>query len=234
MRTLSAQLALATAPDQGDWDLQLPLILMACCSAVQESTGCTPALLMSGREPRTLPELVYGQPRDAPDAMAGPEYARQLQYRLKLAHRFARHQAQQAGVRQKRCYDTHVKGQDLQAGDLAWVYGPKRVKGRCPKLDSTWARPCYVVERVGEVVYRVKLAPRGRTVVLHQEDGAIPGKSATSLPCDTSQGTDKVASPQENPTEAATRCASQRGGDTSWCCGAKECRYNKWTVAVGS
>ena len=169
MRTLGAQLALTTAPDQSDWDLQLPLILMACRSAVQESTGCTPALSMLGRELRTPLELAYGRPPDAPDAMAGPEYARQLQDRLETAHRFAKHQAQQAGVRQKRCYDMHAKGQDFQAGDLAWVYGPKRVKGRCPKLDRKWVGPCYVVERVGEVVYRVRLAPRGRTVVLHRD-----------------------------------------------------------------
>ena len=34
------------------------------------------ALLMLGRELRMLPELAYGRPPDAPDAMAGPEYAR--------------------------------------------------------------------------------------------------------------------------------------------------------------
>ena len=37
------------------------------------------------------------------------------------------------------------------------------------RLDSKWVGPCYVVERVGEVVYRVRLAPRGRTVVLHSD-----------------------------------------------------------------
>lgn len=56
MRTLNAQLALTTAPDQGDWDLHSPLILMACRSSVQESTGFTLALL--GRELRTPPGLV--------------------------------------------------------------------------------------------------------------------------------------------------------------------------------
>ncbi|KAJ8006486.1 hypothetical protein DPEC_G00107750 [Dallia pectoralis] len=33
---------------------QLPLVLMACRSAVQDSTACSPALLMLGRELRTL------------------------------------------------------------------------------------------------------------------------------------------------------------------------------------
>ena len=77
---------------------------------------------MLGRELRTVPELAYGRPPDAPDAMAGPEYAKQLQGCLEMVHRFARHQAQQAGVRQKRCYDMHAKGQDIQAEDLARVY----------------------------------------------------------------------------------------------------------------
>ena len=170
---------------------------MACRSAVQESTGCTPALLMLGRELRTPPELAYGRPPDAPDAMAGPEYARQLQDRLETAHGFARHQAQQAGVRQKRCYDMHGKGQDFQAGDLAWVYGPKRVRGRCPKLDSKWVGPCYVAERVGEVVYRVRLAPRGRTVVLHR-DRMAPYR-----------GTQQPAFPPSLPSIQSERCCDR-------------------------
>lgn len=169
MRTLGAQLALTTAQDQSDWDLQLPLVLLACRTAVQESTGCTPALLMLGRELRTPPELTYGRPPDAPDVPAGLEYARRLQDRLEAAHNFARCQMEQAGIRQKRGYDVHTKGKDFHAGDLIWVYGPKRVKGRSPKLDSKWIGPCYVVSRVGEVVYRVRLAPRGRTVVLHRD-----------------------------------------------------------------
>lgn len=169
MRTLGAQLALTTARDQRDWDVQLPLVLLACRSAVQESTGCTPALLMLGRELRTPAELTYGRPPDCPAAPPGPEYARKLQDRMDAAYRFAREQAKSAGIRQKRGYDVHVHGTHFTAGDLVWVYGPKRVRGRCPKLDSDWVGPCYVVGRVSEVVYRVKLAPRGRTVVIHRD-----------------------------------------------------------------
>lgn len=169
MRTLGTQLALLTSQDQRDWDVQLPWVMLACRSAVQETTGCSPALLMLGRELRTPPQLMYGQPPDAPEAPAGPEYARQLQDRLDKAHKFARCQAETAGMRQKRLYDLRVRGQHFKAGDHVWVYSPKRKKGRSPKLDSKWIGPCYVVERVGEVVYRVRLAPRGRFVVLHRD-----------------------------------------------------------------
>ncbi|XP_030595635.1 uncharacterized protein K02A2.6-like, partial [Archocentrus centrarchus] len=52
-RTLAQQLAIITSEHQRDWDTHLPLILMAYRSAVQDSTQCTPALLMLGRELRT-------------------------------------------------------------------------------------------------------------------------------------------------------------------------------------
>lgn len=72
-RTLGAQLAVVVAKDQKDWDLQLPLFLMACRSATQETTGWTPALLMFGRELQTPPTLAYGRPPDTPQVPAGPE-----------------------------------------------------------------------------------------------------------------------------------------------------------------
>ncbi|KAJ8014587.1 hypothetical protein DPEC_G00017180 [Dallia pectoralis] len=124
-RTLGAQLALVVAKDQKDWDRQLPLVLLAYRSATQESTGCTPALLMFGRELRTPPALVYGQPPDSPRAVAGPEYAHQLWERLEVAHEFAGRQAVEAGMRQKRAYDQHTKGAHYKGGDLVvtiWFY----------------------------------------------------------------------------------------------------------------
>nr|XP_055054004.1 uncharacterized protein LOC129439426 [Misgurnus anguillicaudatus] len=168
-RTLATQLALCVSRDQRDWDLQLPLVLLATRSAVQETTGCTPALLMLGRELRTPSSLIMGQPPDAPAAPPGLEYAHQLQDRLQSAHEYARRQALQAGVRQKRAYDHHCKGRDFCAGELVWVYGPKRKKGRSPKLDSAWIGPCYIVRKLGETVYRVRKRPGGKTVVLHRD-----------------------------------------------------------------
>lgn len=123
MRTLGAQRALSMARDQKDWDVQLPLVLLACRSAVQESTGCTPALLMLGRELWTPAELAYGRPPDCPDSLPGAEYASKewsVQQRMEVAHRFAHEQTRAAGRRQKRLYDVHVKGTHFVAGDLVW------------------------------------------------------------------------------------------------------------------
>ncbi|CAI5681311.1 unnamed protein product [Oreochromis niloticus] len=78
-RTLAQQLAILTSEHQQDWDYHLPLILMAYRSAVQDSTQCTPALLMLGRELRTPAELAFGKPPDAPEVPPGRDYARKLQ-----------------------------------------------------------------------------------------------------------------------------------------------------------
>ena len=56
-RTLEKQLAILTAEHQRDWDTQLPFVLMAYRSAVQESTSCTSALLILGWELRTPVEV---------------------------------------------------------------------------------------------------------------------------------------------------------------------------------
>ena len=168
-RNMGDQLAIVTSRHQRDWDRHLPLVLMACRSAVQESTECTPALLMLGRELRTPAELVFGRPPDAPAVPAGPEYARKLQDRLDSAHSFAREQLQGAAVKQKRNYDVKSRGRDFAPDELVWVYNPLRKKGRSPKLDSKWTGPCKVLEKLGEVVYRVRMPPRGRRVTLHRD-----------------------------------------------------------------
>lgn len=200
-RTLAQQLAIVTAKHQQDWDNHVPLVLMACRSAVQDSTSCSPALLMLGREIRTPAEMMVGKPPDFPVDPPGPDYARKLQDRLESAHEFARDQLRSAGAKQKRNYDVQTKGRHFIAGELVWVYNPQRKKGRCPKLDSDWVGPCRVLERLGEVVYRVQLPPKGRKVALHRDRLAPYRGTASSSEPDSRTGgvLDVVPNPPQGP-----------------------------------
>ncbi|CAI5653079.1 unnamed protein product [Oreochromis niloticus] len=78
-RTLATQLAILTSRHQRDWDRHLPLVLWSYRTAVQESSQCTPAALMFGRELRTPVDLVFGSPPQ-PEIDGGPEmdYYRRL------------------------------------------------------------------------------------------------------------------------------------------------------------
>lgn len=134
-RTLAQQLGVLTVEHQHDWDTHLPLVLLAYRSAVQDSTSCTPALLMLRRELRTPAVEAFSKPPDTPAITPGPEYTRTLQDWIESAHAFTRGQLEKAGMRQKWNYDVRAKGKHFQAGELVRVYSPHRKKCRCPNLD---------------------------------------------------------------------------------------------------
>ena len=153
-RTLVEQLAIITNKHQQDWDKYLALVLMACRSAVQESTSCTQSMLMLGRELSTPAALAFGLPPDTPPAPPRPEYARRLQDRLESAHTFARTQLQNVGVRQKRNYDLHHKGRPpgdrrtgLGAAPSWTVSGWARVE--CWSTWERWYTECRCPLRAG-------------------------------------------------------------------------------------
>ena len=65
-RMLESQLS-KFVDHQRDWDSHLPLLLlMAYRTVIHESTGCTPASLMLGRDLRVPIDLLYGRPDQEP------------------------------------------------------------------------------------------------------------------------------------------------------------------------
>ena len=168
-KTLAEQLTI-TGNRQADWDLHIPMVLWAYRSAVQESTGCTPAALMFGHELRTPVDLAFGPPPEpAVEGAAGLSYYYLLRDQLRKAHELNREALHTAGTRQKRAYDNRSTGQNFATGDQVWVYSPQRKRGMCPKLSSKWIGPCVVLDKLSDVVYRVQLTGRRRTVVLHRD-----------------------------------------------------------------
>ncbi|KAK2895639.1 hypothetical protein Q8A73_015127 [Channa argus] len=162
--------ALHPQSDGLDWDQHLPLVLWAYRTAVQESSQCTPATLMFGRELRTPVDLVFGPPPE-PEITGGPEldYLRRLKERFSVVHQLARESQGDAGARQKRAYDGRCHGHPFSVGDNVWVYCPVRKRGLSPKLTSHWQGPGEILDRISEVVYRVRMPGRGRRVVLHRD-----------------------------------------------------------------
>ena len=61
-RTLLHLLSLAASENEQEWDLHLPMVMLAYRTSVQESTGCTPFYLMFGREARLPSDVMYGHP----------------------------------------------------------------------------------------------------------------------------------------------------------------------------
>ena len=215
-RTLSTQLAIVVERHQRDWDRHLPLIMMAYRSAVQESTGCTPAALMFGRELRTPVDLAFGSP-PCPDLPGEPgrEYLHSLRQQLMEAHDFARRRQEQAGEKQKRAYDVHCRGRPFSPGEKVWVYNPTRKKGISPKLTSKWVGPCEVLEQLSDVVYRVRMSVRGRVVVLHRDRLAPYRPHAKAAEVDNAPSSQGICPPPSASAPGTAGGEMDSGGERS-------------------
>lgn len=101
-RTLATELVILTSQHQKDLDQHLPFVLWAYRIADQESSQCTPAALVFGRELWTQVDLVFGLSPE-PKITGGLElgYLRRLRG-LDEVHQLPWKTLQETGARQKR------------------------------------------------------------------------------------------------------------------------------------
>ena len=102
-RTLEAMLSKFVDGNQKDWDLYLPLLMMAYRSSVHESTGFSPNEMMLGREVLLPLDLVIGQAELTGNSKT--EYADRLSEQMERIHQFAHQHLKLSSNRQKRNYD---------------------------------------------------------------------------------------------------------------------------------
>ena len=83
-----------------------------------------------------------------------------LQEKLPRVYEMLHHQNRAATGRMKTRYNLWNNSVGFQAGDLVWLYNPRRRNGCCPKLSSDWKGPYTVVTRIKDVVYRIRRGPK--------------------------------------------------------------------------
>ena len=86
--TIHEMLAKYVAEHQRDWDVDLPMVMMAYWSSVHPSTRYTPHYLLCEHEVRLPLDVTYGPEPHQPEAAC--EYARNLRSTLEEAHERAR------------------------------------------------------------------------------------------------------------------------------------------------
>ncbi|KAK3742155.1 hypothetical protein QZH41_007827 [Actinostola sp. cb2023] len=168
-KTLESMLAKFTSEHQRDWDEHLPLLMMAYRTSIHETTGCTPSMMMLGREAEVPLDLVMGSPQPTEDVADASEYAQRLRQRMETVHNFAREHLNHQTERQKRYYDHRgVHHNSFNRGDPVWLHNPKRKKGRCPKLQNdVYEGPFLVIDRLDDLTYRIQKAPKAKAKVVH-------------------------------------------------------------------
>ena len=166
-RTIESQLSKFVDDNQCDWDTHIPLLLMAYRTAVHETTGCTPAQLMMGRDLRLPIDLLIGRPEDEVPQHTST-YAEELQERLERVHNYARTHMKLRSDSMKERYDSASNCEQLDIGDPVWLHCPQRKKGVSPKLARQWQGPYLVTKRINDMVYRVQLRPQTKPKVVHR------------------------------------------------------------------
>jgi hypothetical protein len=165
-RTIEVMMCHYVSDNQDDWDVKLPLLMMAYRSTPHRSTGLTPNKLMLGREIELPIDLAYGQPQDE-KKVTPVEYAALLRDAMQEAHEQARASLRKSTERQKKDYDHRAERSGFQIGSEVYYYKPTRQVGKFPKFVYQRLGPYRVTERINMVLYKIRRTPRSREIVVH-------------------------------------------------------------------
>ena len=120
-RTLEAQLSNFIDEHQRDWDKHVPLLLMAYRTAVHDTTGETPAMIMLGRNLRLPIDLFIGHPKkEAPMHKSG--YVEYLHSQMETVHNFGQEHLKQRSDKMKEYFYSEATECELERGDPVWLY----------------------------------------------------------------------------------------------------------------
>ena len=165
-RTIEGMMCHYVSDNQEDWDVKLPLLMMAYRSTPHRSTGLTPNKLMLGREIELPIDLAFGTPQDE-EEVTPADYAVLLGESIQRAHELARASLKKSTERQKRDYDMKAEKSGFKVGAEVYYFKPKRQAGRFPKFTYQRLGPYRVTERINMVLYKIQRTPRSREIVVH-------------------------------------------------------------------
>lgn len=204
-RSLLNMLSKMCAGKTQDWDTHLPYVLSAYRSTPHASTGCSPNLLMFGRE-ITLPvDLIYDTGSGIPPNLCPVEYVEWVRQAMEQNFDFVRSQMERAAERQKVNYNKNAQQRRFEPG--SWVlrlYPPLERD----KLNPRYIGPYLVLAKISEVTYKIQRNPDARPMVVHidqlkayQAQEPMP-KSWISVdpPINGSRRDQSVQTPENGPT----------------------------------
>ena len=140
-----------------NWDQLLPFLMFSIREVPQASTGFSPFELLYGRRPRGLLDLA----KEAWEQQPSPhrtmiEHVEGLRDRMATLWPLVREHMAEAQTAQARVYNRGTQPREFQVADKVLVLVPTV---EC-KFLAWWQGPYEVIERLGEVNYRVRRTGR--------------------------------------------------------------------------
>lgn len=145
-RTLTDMLSKKVKKGGKDWDQQLPYVLFAYRTSMQESTGESPFFLLHGRTPG-VPTDDMLQPPVNRGLVDLDDYCSEITTRMSTAWESAREHIKVSQGRQKRFHDQKSKDPKISVGDKVMVYFPSERLGKAYKFSRPFRGP-YQVDKI--------------------------------------------------------------------------------------
>ncbi len=125
------------ATNQKDWDIKLPLVLMAVRATPHQSTRVPPFTLMTGRNMKLPLHLLY-QPGDLNlvTAYTTHQYLEELHQHPRTTFAFAKQQLQRSAEGWKAYNDKKASHKQLNVRDKVWYYSFARPRQNAPHRPS--------------------------------------------------------------------------------------------------
>ena len=161
-RTLSSTLRVFMDREDTEWPKYLPPFLMAYNSKVNESTQMTPHFAFFLREMRLPIDLVL----PAPGKKEINEHVDSMLNRMKTVYNYIR-KNQETTIRRNAAGYQNIKS-TFKEGDVVFYLSPRKMATKPHKLVDSWLGPYVIVNRISEVLYKIK--PRdyeGPTIAVH-------------------------------------------------------------------
>jgi hypothetical protein len=152
-RFFNSMLAKVVAENQRDWPEHIKYVVFSYNACSHQSTGLSPVFLMTGQQPKWNVDLLLDNPSLDADYDSLPQFATDLTDKLAKAYHLVRQHLHVAAERNRTWFNRKVKERTFQDGDRVRVYVPKRVRGRCPKLQSYFRDVGNVVRKLNDATY---------------------------------------------------------------------------------
>ena len=125
-----------------DWDINLPLVMCAYRTSIQETTRAMPFNVMFGREARLPIDLIFPSPESGNNSTPS-KYAVELRIRLEQAYH-------------SELYDKNKSGSPLKVGDKVWLRSTVVPRRKSHKFHCPWSGPFVIVKILSDVLYRIQ------------------------------------------------------------------------------
>lgn len=166
--TIQSMLSAFVNEYRNDWEEHLPYVLFAYRAAVQESTGCTPNLLMLGREVAAPIDLMFnrGHPPEI-NPRCFVQYVEWLKQAMDKSFQFARKRMGLSIARQDKYHTKGVRHSPINEGSVVWYHYLPMARR---KLSKFWQGPYKVDKKISDVSYLIKRDDSDRGKVVHVDN----------------------------------------------------------------